>query len=360
MPVRRILNKLCSNLRSTNAARPNRRAKPTRVRLSPETLDDRIVPSASSFNLHSVQQPDGNSAAFFRNPANDVFTEKTPQAQIVQLAAAHEVTDFSAGLDPNGHADVFAHKDGVMQEFDAGSWQNLNQPRPMLSFAAVNGGRMYAVANDNSLWEFAQAHNVTYTVYLMGQPRTFTVLVPAQWTELWGANAVWALDAVTQTSNSFDMVFAIGGDGRLEKYVPSSNTWYLLAAGNTFSSFSAGLDTDGYADVFMVSNSGYLERWTTLSGVFATVDHFDNPLDVNISASSSGGVFCMFSGNFDGTIRIAEYDRQNHLISFVLPPHDNITAMSVDGPNDVYVITSDGSLQEHPTSGPNDVWVIWT
>jgi hypothetical protein len=74
------------------------------------------------------------------------------------------------------------------------------------------------------------------------------------------------VDAVTQTSNGFDMVFAIGGDGRLEKYVPSSNTWYFLAAGTTFGSFSAGLDTDGYADVFMISSSGDLEVAATWNG----------------------------------------------------------------------------------------------
>jgi hypothetical protein len=316
--------------------------------------------SASSFNLHSVLQPNGNSAAFFRNPSNDVFTEKTPQGLMQQLAAAHAVTDFSAGLDPNGHADVFAHKDGVMQEFADGVWQNLNQPRPMLHFAAASGGRMYAVADDNSLWEFDQAHTVTFSFYFQGRQITGTHLVPSTWTEKWGPNAVWALDAVTQTSNGFDMVFAIGGDGRLEKYVPSSNMWFFLAAGGTFGSFSAGLDTDGFADVFMVSNDGYLERWTTLSGTFATVDHFDNPLDVNISATTNGEVFVMFSGNFDGTIRVGEYDRQNNLISIALPPHDNITAISAAGPNDIFVMTPDGSLQEHATSVPTGSWLVWT
>jgi hypothetical protein len=120
------------------------------------------------------------------------------------------------------------------------------------------------------------------------------------------------------------------------------------------------LDTDGYADVFMVSNSGYLERWTTLSGVFATVDHFDDPLNVNISATGNGEVFCMFSGNFDGTIRIGEYDRHNNLISIALPPRDNVTTLSVAGPDDVFVITSDGSLQEHATAVPNGSWLVWT
>jgi hypothetical protein len=94
--------------------------------------------------------------------------------------------------------------------------------------------------------------------------------------------------------------------------------------------------------------------------VFAKVDHFDDPINVNISATSNGEVFCMFSDNFDGTIRIGEYNRQNNLISFAVPPHDNITTMSVAGPNDIFVITSDGSLQEHPTSGPGDSWFIWT
>ena len=110
----------------------------------------------------------------------------------------------------------------------------------------------------------------------------------------------------------------------------------------------------------MVTNSGYLERWTTLSGAFATVDHYDDPLSVNISATSNGEVFVMFSDNFDGTIRIGEYDRQNHLTSISLPPHDNIVDVSAAGPNDVFVITSDGHLQEHATPVATGSWLVWT
>src|SRR5882762_10078022 len=112
------------------------------VRPSIEALEDRLALSASSFNLHSVLESTGGSAAFFRNPSTDVFTEKTPKGLIQRLPPAHSVTAFSAGPDPNGHADVFAHKDGVMQEFTDSGWQNLNQPRPMQHFAAVSGGRL--------------------------------------------------------------------------------------------------------------------------------------------------------------------------------------------------------------------------
>jgi hypothetical protein len=98
----------------------------------------------------------------------------------------------------------------------------------------------------------------------------------------------------------------------------------------------------------------------SVSAKINTVDHFDNPLDVNISATSNGEVFCMFSGNFDGTIRVGEYDQHNNLISHALPPRDSVTTLSVAGPDDVFVITSDGSLQEHATAVPNGSWLVWT
>ena len=66
--------------------------------------------------------------------------------------------------------------------------------------------------------------------------------MPDSWTELWGANAVWALDAVTQSADGLDVVFALGGDGRLEEFIPSITRWQKLADGGTFNGFSAGLD----------------------------------------------------------------------------------------------------------------------
>src|SRR3989442_129462 len=107
--------------------------------------------------LHAVMDSSGVATAFYTDRSTHVFLKKASDGTL-SLAIPAQVTDFSAGLDPKGHADVFAHRDGVMQEFTDAGWDTLNEPRPMQHFAAVSGGRLYAVADDNSLWEFAQAH----------------------------------------------------------------------------------------------------------------------------------------------------------------------------------------------------------
>jgi hypothetical protein len=232
------------------------------------------MPSASSFGLHAVTDINGNATAFFRSPTNNALNELS-NGKLTAIAASGTVTDFSAGLDANGHADLFAHHNGRIQEFDGGVWSDLGQPMTMQSFAAVDGGRAYFVGGDNSLWEYTPVYRVpVYYRGLNGQLYVGGYRIYGGWQELWGANAVWALDAVTErpqgVNSGRDVVFAVGGDGRLEAYTQggwfgTSNQWLTLVGGSSdgtraYNSFSAGLDAQGISEVYYVSTSGTLFR----------------------------------------------------------------------------------------------------
>jgi hypothetical protein len=352
-PLTKILNGFHSAPSSSRSA-----AKRTSVRLGVETLEDRMMPSASSFNLHAVLQPNGGSAAFFRSPVNDAFYEKTPSGSLVQISGSHTVKDFSAGLDVNGNADVFARQAPIYSgagtvyslfEHDPAGWHKLNEPITMLNFAAVKGGRCYSIGSDHSLWEYTPSF--TTTIYYRNIPLKYTV--PARWTELWGANAVWGIDAVTQKSG-IDAVFCEGGDGRLEMY--SQGNWQMLAAGDAngnpvFNSFSAGLDLNGYANVWMVTNGNWsgdhdgnpsLAVWDSV-----WTSKQDDPL-LTISATTDGQVFVLHP---EGALfEVSEYTMDGPLV----PGSQGIgtiTDIAAAGSNDAFVVTAGGYLKEHTTAG---------
>src|SRR5262249_42401869 len=129
--------------RSTRTSSPATR-RPRSARLEVECLDQRLLPSASSYNLHAVVDAQGSSAAFFRSPTDDVLYE-LQNGTLTARSTPHAVSDFSAGLDRAGHANVFAHYNGHMYMYNEAGWFVLNEPMAMRSFAAVNGGRCYFV-----------------------------------------------------------------------------------------------------------------------------------------------------------------------------------------------------------------------
>jgi hypothetical protein len=232
------------------------------------------MPSASSFNLHAVTDINGNATGYFISPTFGALTQIS-NGKLTAIAARGTVTDFSAGLDANGHADVFAHHNGDIQLFDGGTWTDLNQPMAMQQFAAVDGGRAYFVGSDHSLWEFSPVVRTQIHWSLGGHSGTGWI-VSGGWQELWGANAVWALDAVTERPNGVnsgrDVVFAIGGDKRLEAFTQggwygnSSNQWHQITGGSSngspvVNSFSAGLDMKGNAEVYYIWPDGSLDRF---------------------------------------------------------------------------------------------------
>lgn len=344
---------------------PGRR--PQSVGLAVETLEDRMLPSTSSPVLHAVMSSSG-STAFFRGSADNAFYEKTSAGPVQQLSGANSIKDFSAGLERDGLADVFARDSyGSMVDW---SWistsdhvyfseQHLNEPKPMYEFAAVSGGRCYAVATDHSLWEYTIPYTVTGHIYISGHLTTVNTTVGG-WQQLWGANAVWALDAVTQKSG-VDAVFVTGGDGRLEEFTQS--TWSTLYAGHNpdddqaLYQFSAGLESNGNADVFMLTWGGDLDQWVT--GGWRTVAQDYPPVDSgwltssynSISATSNGQVFVLSTttGIFGDFQTLVEFNPDLSTVA-VIANFDHVAInnqnFSAAGADDVFWI-ADGHLQEY-------------
>ena len=95
-----------------------RRQRPLK-KLRFESLETSRGLFTSSFSLHAVGLASDTSAAFFHidDSVKTAFFEKTPQGQVNMIATAGNVTNFSAGLDHFGNPEVYAHVDGVMQEY---------------------------------------------------------------------------------------------------------------------------------------------------------------------------------------------------------------------------------------------------
>jgi hypothetical protein len=333
---------LLNLFRRTRSTSNTTTRRPQAVRPSIEVLEDRLALSASSFNLHAVLQSNGDRVAFFRNPADNAFYEKTPDDHIVQISGPNTVTDFSAGLDRSGLADVFAHVGRDLEEFSNGAWHSLNQPMYMEHFAAVKGGRLYAEGHDYSLWEYTTPY-----MKLIYNPVTHVAsqVTVGGWTQVWGANSTWALDAVT-SSSGVDAVFVMGGDNRLREYSQGKWTGPLDYQGDGvyMVSFSAGLDVNGNACVAILHSDGYLSRDGADPNTPAMFLHVD-PL-ATISATTGGQVFVQensalyVASGFNTLTGVAGSANIG-----------TITAVSAVGVDDVFVMTSGGFIKEHNPPG---------
>jgi hypothetical protein len=333
-------------------------AKRLSVRLDIESLEDRLVPSASSASVHAITPATGGSVAYFINPIDKTFDEKINYdgySFLQQVAPAGAVTDLSAGLTNSGTPVVFAHYDGVLKYFsDPTGWQNTNPPIGIVNYAAVDGGRLYAAGSDHALYEYTIPYQVTTRTV---NPRTLQVSwitkTVGGWSELSVANTVWAVDAVTQhslvtavtPSSGIDVVFAIGFDtyynyrnNRLIEY--SQGTWTYIA-GNGIGqllSFSAGLDSQGKAEVwFQLYNDGFgngltFGSWTAAAGYHSYVY-------VTGSLSATGDGQCYFFIPDAGSLAL--FDPQDPHGPFVVVGLDNNTQISAAGPGDVYYIEND-------------------
>jgi hypothetical protein len=327
------------------------------VRLELETLDQRVLPSASSFNMHAVTDAQGSPTAFFRSPSNDSLTQFS-HGTLTTIATALTVTDFSAGLDAGGRADLFAHHNGHIELFDNGTWSDLKQPMPMQQFAAVDGGRAYFVGGDNSLWEFSPV--VRTTVHYLGSDGTWHTgyITTGGWQQQWAANAVWGLDAVTERPSGVntgrDVVFAVGGDGRLEAFTKggwngnSANKWQTLLPGNSdgsyrFDSFSAGLDGAGAAEVYYITTANEIVRWdaapATSGGGTFHVTYLGDPFDSSIRATTAGQFFLEDATRSD---QIYEYSDRGAQLIGPLPNSANSLDLAAADPDTCFYISSDG------------------
>jgi hypothetical protein len=359
--MRRFLNKLFGNSRTTSTAHRGRQA-PRRVTLQVEDLEERMVPSASSFNMHSVVEPaTGRTVVVFHvddNRYNALF-ENTGPGAFQQIAPAGAVSDFSVGLDQTGHAAVFAHMYGVMQEFtQSNGWVPLNEPVAMAHFAAVQNGDLYAVANDNSLWQFTPLVFHPTTI-VMGGNVYHGGFFTGGWSERFGANSFIAVDAVT--SHGTDIVVGMNANRQLSWFLPS--TGYLDSFSGSVNTYSVGLDTNGYFDVFVVigdpsGSTGQLQEYDPSQGGWQPIIFTNGDITPLATLSATSGGQCFILNNYlPGDPILDEYSPNAGFVYVPGQELGSIIDISAAGADNVIVMDTFGHLSQLSGTGyPNDTW----
>jgi hypothetical protein len=347
----------------------NSKARTSRSTFKPqfEGLEDRMVPSASSLNMHAVVEATGATVAVYHinDNVNAPLFEQTGPARFQQIAPAGAVTDFSVGLDPTGHAAVYAHLNGVMQEFtQSAGWTRLNEPVAMAHFAAVQNGDLYAVANDNSLWQYTPPVFHT-TTFVFGGHIYHGGYYTGGWKELLGANTFIAVDAVT--SHGQDVVVGMNANRQLSWFLPA--TGYRDSFSGSVNTYSVGLDTNGYLDVFVVignpsGSTGQLQEYDPSQGGWKPIINTYGAISplATISATSGGECFvsCL------GSDLLWEYrpnsSGSGSFVSTVIPGYGvNIRDFSAAGADNVTVIDNNGSPWQYSFSSfyGTDAWESW-
>jgi hypothetical protein len=298
-----------------------------------EGLEERAVMSASSPAIHAVAEAPGTSAVFYINEQNHAFYEHDALHGTRMLSGPNTVQQFSAGLDVNGRADVFVKAgDNSFWEFSdmRGGWHQILGPNYALSFAAVKGDRVYMQNWDNSTWEFNGANSA--------------------WSMVSGAGTTQSLDAVTDNFGS-DAVFVLKTDKTFGEFYHGA---YTQLAGTihlpfvtlaSITSFSAGTDMSGKADVYATNWLGTFEKnvggaWTTVAAA-GTVKQY--------SATDAGQVWFIASDNSLKKFDAAGVKHNVYSGSFV--------SISAARSNDVYLVNWDHSLWERTGGG---VWHTWS
>ena len=158
-----------------------------------EALEKREVMSTASPAIHAVADNFGSSAVFYINELNHALYEHDATHGTRRLAAPNAIVAFSAGLDTDGHADLFAtRKNGSFWEYSdlRHGWHELLGAHSVKSFAAVQGDRCYVEFQNGTLHEFNGA------------------LPSHRWTTVPGSGKISALDAVTDSSGN-DAVYVL-------------------------------------------------------------------------------------------------------------------------------------------------------
>jgi hypothetical protein len=275
----------------------NRASRKPAFRPQIESLERREVLTVSSPLPHAVTSPATDPTierVFYINKSDhglDVANADNHQ-NLVPIATLNaggqgpqNVQALSAGHGANGDNDVFAEGgDGSLWEFTIGvkGWKELLGANQVKSFAAVDGGRAFAIFSDGTLHLYQNA---------------------AGWSQVPTSGTVTAIDAVTDKFGH-DTVYVINGDDTFGEftYLPTLSLpgptaakatpalitgggravslyqphyTQLLPAGHiTFGGWStttfsqvykirAGTNASGYADVYATSWLGSL--WQNLS-----------------------------------------------------------------------------------------------
>jgi hypothetical protein len=290
-----------------------------RVSLSLENLEDRMVPSTASAAIHAVNDVNNLSAVFYLNKQNGAFYMKDAYYGTRMLSGAGTIQTFSAGTDSMGYADVWVKAgDNSFWEwrYESG-WQEVLGPNYVGSFAAVKGDRAYFQNWDHSLWGFTRG---------------------VGFNQLDGPGAVQSIDAVTDNHGA-DTVFALRDDHTFGRY--SNGYQELSGAWTVQAGFSAGVDIQGNADVYVIAGDNSFWEHNSYIGWRRLDDA--NTVSV-ISATFNEKVDVIAT---DGTLR--KYDQNGTKINQDL--NSSFLEISAARDNDVYTTVWDHSGWERTAGG---------
>jgi len=292
-----------------------------------EGLEKRDALSASSAALHAVTDAQGHSHVFYLNAQNHRLFEGN-----VELNGAHNtpkgVQILSAGQDAIGDADVYVtDSKGAFWRWNEGDWTKISLPHgdKVESFAAVDGGRVYAIFQDSTLHEFDGS----------------------SWSTVPGSGKVNALDAVTDNFHR-DTIFTNNADGTFGEFFDSGfDGYYQLASAihvgrytlPGVDSFSAGTDLNGYADVYAELAFGNFEVNDAASWRYVAPSYTIN----EFSATNNGQVWFTASNN-----SLNKYDAFGNLHNV---SNQSYVSISAAASNDVYMVMADHSLWERTAGG---------
>jgi hypothetical protein len=315
-----------------------------------EYLEAREVLSTATGGMHTVAPPAGHvtEQIYFYIDAHTHLLKENSSAINGTAGTPAAVQLLSAGHGAKGEPDVFVTAgDGSFWKFDAGTWTKLLKPTAdqVESFAAVDGGRAYAVLENVktggiSLDEYDGAS--WHKIPVIGTPRS--------------------VDAVTDTSNR-DVAFVLNTDGSMYDYGqfnPGSsflsdklfNAPHLFGARIT--EYSAGLDAQGDANVYATIRTafGFSNLFRNREG--SSPNGWDK--------IASGTTYSHFSATDNGAVWLAgkdnsvfELDKFGKLVPGSQRGNAFSATISAATFDDVYFVSSDGSLTQWVNS-PNVGW----
>jgi hypothetical protein len=262
-PLFRSLPSLFRRRQPGNVRRTDRK-----VRLGVETLEDRLVPSASSAIsvLHAIGYNQTTTE-------HDWYTVDRSTGQVVEfqettrhnLPGGPRAFSVSATVSPCGCSEVFALQNGALDNStphgplwlcdELGNWHNLGGD--YYSISATHDGHVYAVTTTGSVSYLDANGNATN----LGAPVAGVKLTAAPAA---GRGHFWL------SPNSYNEVFVIGQDNAI--YVndgTNAASWHLVDKSASFADISAS----GNNTVFAVTSAGKLyqetETWL-FNGYFFT------------------------------------------------------------------------------------------
>jgi hypothetical protein len=254
-----LFRSLQSLSRRTQAAKVRRSDR--KVQLRVESLEDRLVPSASS--AISVLHATGQNQT---TTEHDWYTVDQSTLQVVEfqettrhnLPGGPNAFSLSASIGPCGCAEVFALQNNALDNStphgplwladESGNWHNLGGD--YYGISATHDGHVYAVATSGSVF------------YLNSDGTGANLGAPAVGVNLTAAPAAGRYHFFF-SSSSYNEVFVIGRDNAI--YVnggSNASSWQLVDKSASFADLSAS----GANTVFAVTSAGKLyqetEHWS--------------------------------------------------------------------------------------------------